>query len=269
MDVRSLAFAPDSRTLAVSTAQELTGESKVAEITLWDPLTGRRKQSLWSGLYEVVGSHTLCFSPDGRELAAGVRKVLHPVEELGDTDQGQILIWNVPSYRLKRRIVTENFGSEAVDYAPDNHTLLCNDDSLDLWDTLTGRLVRRLTSVLQPDAGYGVFSPNGHLIGGDSPWVKTAGRIWDARTGKLLHTMPGFDDGGQCAAFTPDGSCFIGETGWPLYSPHTHDIRVWDVHTGVLVRVLKGGGMAFAVSSNGNELASTAGDNDIEFWHLN
>ena len=98
MDVLSLAFTPDSRTLAVGTMQELTGESKVAEITLWDPQTGQRKQSVWSGPYEIIGSHTLCFSPNGRELAAGVRKVLHPVEELGDTDQGQILIWDVPSY---------------------------------------------------------------------------------------------------------------------------------------------------------------------------
>ena len=94
--------------------------------------------------------------------------------------------------RLKRHIITENFGSEAVDYALDNHTLLCNDDSLDLWDTRTGRKIRKMTSFGQPGASYGVFSPDRRLIGGGAPWIETAGRIWDARTGKLLHAMSGF-----------------------------------------------------------------------------
>ncbi len=268
MDVRSLAFTPDSRTLAVSAGQDGTGEITVAEVSLWDPQTGLRKQSVWSGPYEVIGGHTLCFSPNGRELAAGVRQVLHSAKDDEDASQNQMLVWDVPSYQFKRRIVTEGFGSEAVDYAPDNHTLLCNDRSLTLWDTRTGRQIRRLTTINQPDAGYGVFSPDGRLIGGGSPWTKTIGRIWDARTGKLLHAMPGYEEGGNCVAFTPDGSFLIGDTGWYLNKPYTHDIRVWDVRTGALVHVLKGEGLAFAVSPDGNELASTAGDDEIEFWHL-
>ena len=268
MTVRSLAFTPDSRTLAVGTQQEGDGEITIAEISLWDPLTGIRKHSVWSGTYEVVGSHTLCFSPNGRELAAGVRKVLPPTKNDSSPDQGQVLIWNVPSYRLKRRIAVADFGSEEVDYAPDNHTLLCSDKSLTLWDTRTGRQLRSLTSIWQGDAGYGVFSPNGHLIGGGSPWTKTAGRLWDARTGRLLHAMPGYEEGGNCVAFTPDGAFMIGDTGWWLNKPYTHDIRVWDVRTGALVRVLNGEGRAFAVSPDGNELASTEGDNDVYFWQL-
>ena len=268
MNVCSLAFTPDGRTLAVSAQQEGNGEITLAEISLWDPLTGIRKQSVWSGTYEVVGSHTLCFSPNGRELAAGVRKMLPPTKDDSSPDQGQVLIWNVPSYRLKRRIAVADFGSEEVDYAPDNHTLLCNDSSLTLWDTRTGRQIRRLTSLEQGDAGYGVFSPDGRLIGGGSPWTKTAGRLWDAHTGKLLHTMPGYKEGGNCVAFTPNGAFLIGDTGWWLNKPYTHDIRIWNVRTGALVRVLNGGGFHFAVSPDGNELASTAGDNDVYFWHL-
>jgi WD40 repeat protein len=268
MDVLSLAFTPDSRTLAVGTMQELTGESKVAEITLWDPQTGKRKQSLWSGPYEVIGSHTLCFSPNGRELAAGVRKMLHPAKGDEDSDQGQILIWDVPSYRLKRHIVTENFGSEAVDYALDNHTLLCNDNSLDLWDTRTGRKIRKLTLFDQPGASYGVFSPNGRLIGGGSPWTKTAGRIWDTRTGKLLHAMPGFKEGGNCVAFTPDGFFLIGDTGWFLNPPYTHDIRIWNVQTGALVRILDGEGVYFVLSTDGAQFASTDSGPVVHFWRL-
>lgn len=268
MDVKSLAFTPDSRTLAVSAEQSGTGEITIAEISLWSPVTGLRYQSLWSGTDEVVGSHTLCFSPNGRELAAGVREVLAPTKSEMEPIQGQILVWNVPSYRLKRRIAVANFGSEEVDYAPDNHTLLCNDSSLTLWDTRTGRQIRRLTSLEQGDAGYGVFSPDGSLIGGGSPWTKTAGRLWDAHMGQLLHAMPGYKEGGDCVAFTPDGTFMIGTTGWPLNPPYTHDIRVWDAHTGALAHVLKGGGIDFAISPDGNELASTAGDNDVLFWHL-
>lgn len=268
MTVRSLAFTPDSRTLAVGAGQSGTGEINIAEISLWDPQMGQRKQSVWSGPYEIIGSHTLCFSPNGRELAAGVRQMLHPATDDDTASRDQVLVWDVPSYRLKRRIVTLQHASDSVDYAPDNHTLLCDDSSLSLWDTRTGRQIRRLTPLAQDDAGCGVFSPNGRLIGGGSPWTKDAGRIWNARTGKLLHTMPGFEEGGNCVAFTPDGSFLIGDTGWYLNKPYTHDIRVWDVRTGALVRVLKGEGLAFAVSPDGTQLASTAGDDDIEFWHL-
>lgn len=269
MDVDSLAFTPDSRTLAVGACQWGTGEITLAEITLWDPVTGQRKRSLWSGTYEINWPHTLCFSPDGRQLAAGVKKVLHPAKEYESATQGQILIWGVPSYRLKRRILTADFGSEAVDYALDNHTLLCNDNSLTLWDTRTGRRIRRLTSLEEGDAGYGVFSPDGHLIGGGSPWVQTAARLWDVHTGSLLHSMPGFKEGGDCVAFSPDGAFLIGDTGWWLNPPYKHDIRVWNVRTGALVRTLDGGkGRWFAVSPDGSELASIEDGNDVEFWHL-
>jgi WD40 repeat protein len=88
----------------------------------------------------------------------------------------------------------------------------------------------RLLSTIHMTAGRATLSPDGSTV------ATTRGKVaqlWDAATGKLLHTLAGHRSLVTDAEFSPDGHELVTVS-------DDHDGRIWSVQSGRLLRLLRG-----------------------------
>jgi serine/threonine protein kinase len=162
--------------------------------------------------------------------------------------------------------------------------------------------VRAIKGLVVPATMLAVTGDGRFVLGGDPQ----AARIWDARTGAGVRTLPSGEMRLRSMAVTPDGRALLRagegttpqlselETGRPLraFQPHpgflsalslTDDgrlavsggsdrtVRVWDIATGRCVRVLEGhqeAVTAVAASADGTRAVSASLDGSVRAWDL-
>jgi WD40 repeat protein len=91
------------------------------------------------------------------------------------------------------------------------------------------------------------FSPDGATLASGHD-VNTDVRIWDARSGAPLLTLSGRSGGVKCLAFSPNGRVIaggsntsaLGRIGFQADGKDGFDLRLWDLKTGALLRVIPG-----------------------------
>jgi WD40 repeat protein len=244
------AFSPDGRLIALG----LQGQG----IRLWDPADLR---PVGPPLRETGGEvKSLAFSPDGRTLAAV-------------TVEGKATVWDVQSRSLRRGpFDTEALGGGSLSISADG-TLLATaggvtpqvtprEFGVRLWDLATGESVGTIAEGV--GAGGIAFSPAGstlaivHLLGG-------AVEIWDVAEGSRIMTLP-LDRPSEflAIAFSPDGRALA--TGG-----FDEIVRVWDVRTGELVRVLDQGralARTLDFSPDGRVLAVSGWEPVASLWDV-
>ena len=92
---------------------------------------------------------------------------------------------------------------------------------------------------------------------------KTA-RLWDARTGALLHTLSGHTDRMNSAAFSPDGSRVV-------TASFDNTARLWDARTGAALATLSGHRaelFSALFSPDGNRVVTASDDKTAGIWQL-
>ncbi len=119
--VLSLAFAPDSRTVA-------TG-GKDGMVRLWDVVTGKLLREWDTAGYAVTA---LAFAPRGDLLSAGV---VRRSEEGSSEQKCEIAVWSLPSDPRIRTLRGHKDLIMALAFSPDGHTLASGsrDTTLRLW----------------------------------------------------------------------------------------------------------------------------------------
>ncbi len=278
LSVQGVAFSPDGRRLAASSAD--------GTIKVWDVETGGIQASP-PGHRAAV--HTLAFSPDGRVLAsAGDDQVVHVwdaatgrlVKTLqghlhrvwgaafsadgklfaSSSDDTTVKIWDARTWRLLYTLRGHRGGIANVAFSPDSRRLASasDDQTVKIWDVAARPELRTLS--VGANRVWGVaLSADGRLAAtsGDDRIV----RVWEVETGRVVHTFAA-ESASARVAFRPDGR--------QLASAHDDGgIRLWDLRAGALERTLTGHGKAvwgLAYRPDGKVLASASHDGTVRLW---
>ena len=160
----------------------------------------------------------------------------------------------------------------SVAFSPDGRTLasasggiggdwrLKDDNTIRLWDALTGAHVR----TLEGHTGWVwsvAFSPDGRTLASASGDGTV--RLWDALTGAHVRTLEGHTESVTSVAFSPDGRTLASG------SHYDNTIILWDALTGAGKRILEGhteSVTSVAFSPDGRTLASASGDGTVRLW---
>jgi WD40 repeat protein/predicted Ser/Thr protein kinase len=140
----------------------------------------------------------------------------------------------------------------SVAFSPDDRLLASagDDQTVRLWDVITGREVYRLQGHVGRIASV-AFSPDGKELAsaGDDRVI----RIWDPATRRELRRLEGHNDRVTCLAFCP-------RTGRLVSASYDKTVRLWD-RGGHLVRTYQGHStpvQSVSVSADGQYIASVS-----------
>ncbi len=202
---RRAAFAPNGKTVAIVDLGRKM-------IDLYDLPTLKRRCSLPT--LQQYGrdpecNFVLCFSPDGRQLAA-VKKA------------GELAVWDTTTGKQLAKVDLSGPPVYHAAFAPDGRSLAiaAEDGTFTVWELASGRerCILRPQMARNPDQGQGpessiygwkrlgplvAFSPDGKFLA-YAGYDRTV-HVWDLATGKTAAQWRGHDDELLWIAFTPDG----------------------------------------------------------------
>ncbi|MEI8376089.1 MAG: hypothetical protein WCJ35_24990 [Planctomycetota bacterium] len=176
------------------------------QIIVWDRETAQEQLRLRSPL---PGVEAICFSPDGKWLAAGCG-TYSSFPSYNSRGYAMIRLWSMPAgHETQTRTVTNSRNIQSLTFSPDSKWLACNDAG-------AVRLIGLQTfsgdeTVLRNPDRFGhirsfSFSPDGtRLIMASSSGTFW---LWEVSTGRLLGKR-GHLDGTLLVAFVPDGRHFL------------------------------------------------------------
>jgi RNA polymerase sigma factor (sigma-70 family) len=262
-----MALSPDGKQLAV------VGKPPPSPVQFWDVGGGKKTGTLGEQFYSA-----LCFSPDGKWLAASPRSL-------------DVELWDAAGRKKIRSWPAHQFQVWTAAFSADGRRLLTSgtEGKIRLWDVDTGRQLQEFTPAgWQPNVvgtpSPAVLAPDGKLLALIEPNERrqTAGNTvqWqalislrDTATGRQVRQLecptpeitPGYTRPFTALIFSPDGKTLL--TGGP-----DAFIRVWDVATGKEQRRLRlepGSPTVLAVSRDGQTLAAAMlGDMTIRVLDL-
>jgi WD40 repeat protein len=150
---------------------------------------------------------------------------------------------------------------QSVAFSPDGRILASgsHDNTIRLWNSISGRELRSLTGHSEPVTSV-AFSPDGRFLASGS--LDSTVKIWDLGTCSLLRTLTDHTSMVYAVAFSPDGRTLASGS-------NDKTIKLWNVETGSEVRTLSGHTRALsslAFSADGKFLASGSVDGTIKLW---
>jgi uncharacterized protein (TIGR03067 family) len=241
-DVMSVAFAPDSKTLAMT----YDGWT----VRLWDVAEGQERLTLKG---HTQGPRTIAFSPDRKTIATGAH-------------DRTIRLWDLESGKSQQILEGHDHFVTSVAYSADGAKLVSGSDdgTARIWDTITGKEVYLLEGHTAAVSGV-AFSPIGDLVasGGKDNTVK----VWNTATGKLHHTFKGHVDEVRSLAFSPDGKTLASGS-------RDTTVKLWDVATKTetaTLRANQGAVYGVAFSPDGKTLAAGGGfakSGNVSLWDI-
>ncbi|TWU24730.1 WD40 domain-containing protein [Bythopirellula polymerisocia] len=237
----SVGFSPDGDSALVTCAA--TGK-----VYLWD-LTSQEAPGIESEWLDLGrGAWAARFAPTGESVVS-----------IGGNDAR---LWNVDTRKQLVRFSPHGAVADA-DVSPDGRWVVTGswDQSAKIWDTHTGKAVRKLDGVHQGYVNSVQFSPDGKRILTASD-DRTA-QLWDASTGQPLEpALVRHEDRVRQARFSTDGSKIVSTS-------NDKTARVWDADSAEEQLVLRGHEWAVLCgefSHDGTRIITGGEDNVAILW---
>ena len=236
--VNSVAFSPDSRTLASGSFD--------SSVRRWNGTSGEFLDAM-NGHQDRVES--VAFSADGTTLASGSR-------------DRTVNLWDSRTGELRSSLPEMKSTVFMVTFSPDGQTLASAEENgeVSLWDYASGSLRHRFRA--HEGAVWSIaFSPDGRTLA--SGGVDRRVRLWNATNGVSLRSMTGHTEAVHSVAFSIDGS-FLASSG------RDRTIRIWRIADGRLMRQWTTDGSighALAFARRGPGLVSANEDGSISIWN--
>jgi WD40 repeat protein len=240
--VRSLAFSPDGRVLAIG------GPGQVVRLV---------DTSSASDLAELKpdgsdNASQVAISPDGQYLAAGGHG-------------GTVTIWDLDGPRRLGALAGRD-GITALGFAPDGSTLAAGDEmgGVSLW-AVPERTTRIIQAADTPFSGVTAlaFSPDGASLASVSK-LEGCVRLWDPSDGRLRATIPSGAAQVRALAFSPDGALLV-------LARADGGARLWGLAEGRELARVRANGSALqcvAFSADGQSLATGGTDGCVRLWDV-
>ncbi|MBD2259444.1 GUN4 domain-containing protein [Pseudanabaena sp. FACHB-2040] len=271
------AISPDSTVLAVSSysyERSCSGGPENSALALWNAQRGTRIVTLLRGRAiegfsysgqpqepssesdRIVGdvANAIAFTPDGRQVAAGL-------------SNGTVRLWTTERGEAVRTLSGHRYAVRAIAISADGRTLASAsaDQTLKLWNLQTGQLLR--TIALDPNDGIPLtllISPDGQRLA--TATNRNTLQLWNAQTGQLVRT---FVD--EAVNLPPDMPIAFSPDGQKLATADIdYSIKLWNANTGARLITLKGHSQRvqhLAFSPDSQRLVSSQ-DKTAYLWNL-
>ncbi|MCL5991444.1 MAG: choice-of-anchor D domain-containing protein [Bacteroidetes bacterium] len=154
----------------------------------------------------------------------------------------------------------------SVAFSPDGTKLASgsNDETVKLWDIITGDQVKSLTGhtdVIRCVA----YSPDNTMFASASEYYDKTIKLWDVNSGSEIKTLIGHTETIYSIAFSPN-STFLAS------GSEDRTIKLWNLTTGDVIKSFSGqaeGITSIAYSPDGTKLVSGSFDHTIKIWDIN
>ena len=234
----AMAWTPDGKSLA-TVHQRDEGNTPVSVVKFWDPATGNEIRSM----VIAGGSHDpwLAFSPDGKALV------------LSTYNRNTVV--DVASGKEICKFTNDKVSPPNLVFSKDGARLYgcgVGPEPLVEYDALTGKVIRKIGSGLDPNVGLWEWVGAGRHV---EEFIKMA-RNGDAGFGGFVGMV-------DSMALSPDGNAFV------LTGARNHAPRFIDVQTGKQIAVTTGHVtpvLAVAFSPDGKTLLTQASDGFFKKW---
>lgn len=287
LDNRAVAFC--NQTLQTSRPRGTESDLRGWE---WNYLWNQTHSELLTIQCHNAAVQSVCFSPDGKQLASGggdhtiklsnaltgeqirtlkghsgwVRSVSFSHDGLkiaSSSDDQTVRIWNAKTGQEIRTLQGHSATVQCAAFSLDDSRIVSggNDQNIKIWNTQTGEEQRSLAGHRAAVLSV-AFSPDGQRIvsGSDDRTVK----VWGVETGQVTQDVAQHSAPVQSVNFSPDGQHIVSGS-------RDGEILVWNTDTAEIEQTCAGHTAAIrrvVFTPSGKRIVSASDDKTIKVWDL-